>query len=68
MNAMFAYDDAVTERYPTIRAGVVHATGLDNGPSSAELLDAYRAERRAASERLKVTAIADLPRSRHGAG
>ena len=41
--------------------GVVHATGLDNGLSSAELLDAYRAEQRAASERLKATAIADLP-------
>ena len=25
--AMFAYDDAVAERYPTIRAGVIHATG-----------------------------------------
>lgn len=61
MNAMFAYDDSVAERYPMIRAGVVHATGLDNGPSSTELLDEYRAEQRAASERLKATAIADLP-------
>lgn len=61
MNAMFAYDDAVAERYPMIRAGVAHATGLDNGPSPAELLDEYRAEQRAASERLKATAIADLP-------
>ena len=25
---MFAYDDAVAKRYPTIRAGVIHATGL----------------------------------------
>ena len=58
---MFAYDDAVTERYPTIRAGVIHATGLANGPSPPALLDEYRAEQRAASERLKATAIADLP-------
>jgi DNA/RNA-binding domain of Phe-tRNA-synthetase-like protein len=58
---MFAYDDAVTERYPAIRAGVVHATGLVNGPSSAELLDQYQAEQRAAAERLRTTAIADLP-------
>jgi hypothetical protein len=61
MNAMFAYDDAVAERYPTIGAGLVRATGLDNGLSSSELLDEYRAEQRAVSERLKATAIADLP-------
>jgi DNA/RNA-binding domain of Phe-tRNA-synthetase-like protein len=58
---MFAYDREVTERYPTIRAGVIHATGLANGPSSPELLDEYRAEQRAAAERLNAAAIADLP-------
>jgi DNA/RNA-binding domain of Phe-tRNA-synthetase-like protein len=59
--AMFAYAAAVTERYPTIRAGVVHATGLVNGPSPPGLLDRYRAEQQAAAERLRATAIADLP-------
>ncbi len=58
---MFAYDDAVARRYPTIRAGVIHATGLANGPSPPGLLDEYRAEQRAVSERLKATAMADLP-------
>ena len=58
---MFAYDAAVIEHYPTIRAGVIHATGLTNGPSPPELLDEYLAEQRAASERLNATAIADLP-------
>jgi DNA/RNA-binding domain of Phe-tRNA-synthetase-like protein len=58
---MFAYDEAVAKRYPTIRAGVIHATGLANGPSPPELLDEYRAEQQAASERLNATAIADLP-------
>jgi DNA/RNA-binding domain of Phe-tRNA-synthetase-like protein len=58
---MFAYDVEVAERYPTIRAGVIHATGLTNGPSPPELLDEYRAEQRATSERLNTTAIADLP-------
>jgi hypothetical protein len=41
---VFAYDDAITERFPTIRAGVTHATGPSNGPSPPELLDEYRAE------------------------
>lgn len=58
---MFAYDDAVADRYPTIRAGVIHATSLDNGPSSPGLLDEYRAEQQAASGRLNETAIAELP-------
>jgi DNA/RNA-binding domain of Phe-tRNA-synthetase-like protein len=58
---MFAYADAVTERFPTIRAGVVHASGLANGPSPAALLDDYRAEQQAARARLEATAIADLP-------
>jgi DNA/RNA-binding domain of Phe-tRNA-synthetase-like protein len=58
---MFAYDDAVAEQYPEIRAGVIRATGLANGPSPQGLLDEYGAEQRAASGRLEATAIADLP-------
>ena len=58
---MFAYDAAITERYPTIRAGVMHATGLANGASPPELLDEYRTEQRAASERLATTAVGDFP-------
>jgi DNA/RNA-binding domain of Phe-tRNA-synthetase-like protein len=58
---MFGYDAAILERYPAIRAGVVHATGLASGPSSTSLRDEYAAEQRRATERLAVTAIADLP-------
>lgn len=56
---MFGYDEAITERFPTIRAAVLHATGLTNGTSSPELLDEYRAEQQAVSERLEAVAIAD---------
>ncbi|CAA9476543.1 MAG: hypothetical protein AVDCRST_MAG02-4157 [uncultured Rubrobacteraceae bacterium] len=59
--AVFAYDEAVAGRYPTIRAGVIHATDLANGPGPPGLLDEYRAEQRAASERLNETPVADLP-------
>jgi DNA/RNA-binding domain of Phe-tRNA-synthetase-like protein len=58
---VFGYDAAIVERFPTIRAGVVHATGLVNAPSSPDLIDAYRAEQRAVVERLRTTAIADHP-------
>ena len=58
---MFAYDAAITDRYPGVRAGVIHATGLVNGASFPALLDAYRAEQRAALERLAATPIAEIP-------
>jgi DNA/RNA-binding domain of Phe-tRNA-synthetase-like protein len=58
---MFGYDAPVVQRYPTIRAGVIHATGLRNGPSSPDLLEAYLAEQRSVSERLSAFAVADLP-------
>lgn len=58
---LFDYDDAVIERYPTIRAGVIRATGLSNAPSPSQLLEAYEAEQRVVAERLKASSIADLP-------
>jgi DNA/RNA-binding domain of Phe-tRNA-synthetase-like protein/GNAT superfamily N-acetyltransferase len=58
---VFAYDRDVAERYPGIRAGLVHATGLANGPSSPEQLEEYRAEQLAASARLSATPLAELP-------
>ena len=57
----FGYDAAVLQRYPTIRAGVVRATGLSNGPSGPELRDEYGAVQRAAADRLRGTAVAELP-------
>ncbi len=57
---MFVYDGAVLAESPTIRAGLVHARGLANGPSPAELRAEYEAEQRAVAARLATTAIADL--------
>ena len=58
---MFIYDDRITDEFPTIRAGVVHATGLANRPSSRQLLDEYRAEQAAVLARLEGNSIAELP-------
>ncbi|MFW6091823.1 MAG: B3/4 domain-containing protein [Actinomycetota bacterium] len=58
---MFGYDEAVTRRFPTIRAGVVHATSLDNGPTPDGLQEQYGNEQRAVGERLSGTAIAEVP-------
>ncbi|CAN5799898.1 phenylalanine--tRNA ligase beta subunit-related protein [soil metagenome] len=54
---MFAYDAAIIERCPTIQAGVIRASGLVNRPSPPELIEEHRAAQRAATERLKETAI-----------
>src|ERR687891_745959 len=56
---MFVYAAGITETWPAIRAGVVHARSVTNGPSPPALLQEYRAEQRAASERLETLAIAD---------
>jgi DNA/RNA-binding domain of Phe-tRNA-synthetase-like protein len=58
---MFGYDQAVTDAYPAIRAGVIHVTGLSNGPSPPDLLAEYRAEQQSARARLAATPIADFP-------
>lgn len=58
---MFGYDPAIIARYPGIRAGVVQATGLVNGPSAPELRAAYRAEQAAVAARLGDSSLADLP-------
>ncbi len=58
---MFGYDDAVARRFPAIRAGLIQATGLANGPSPAALLAEYHTEQEAAAKRLADTPIADIP-------
>lgn len=58
---MFVYDTAITERFPTIRAGLIHATGLANGPSPAELLTMIQAGQQSAAALLESTPLAELP-------
>jgi len=57
----FAYDPAITERFPAIRAGVVTASGLANGRSPDKLVDQYRAEQDDALARLAATPISETP-------
>lgn len=59
-DAMFAYADEIIQRYPAIRAGVIHGMGLTNGASPKELVNDYQAEQRVALDRLEGTSIADL--------
>ena len=58
---MFAYDTAIAERFPTIRGGVILASGLGNGSSPTELREAFLAEQRVARKKLDETPIAGIP-------
>ena len=59
--AGFAYDPAILERFPTIRGGVIHASGLTNGPSPAPLRQAFEAEQRATLARIGTTPLSEIP-------
>ena len=58
---MFSYHPEVLASFPTIRAGVVHASGLANGPSPDELKRAYRGEQAASLRRFEGTPMSDIP-------
>ena len=57
----FAYDGAILERFPTIVGGVIDGRGLTNGPSPADLVDAFRAEQAAVLARIGETPLSELP-------
>jgi DNA/RNA-binding domain of Phe-tRNA-synthetase-like protein len=57
----FSYDPAITVRFPTIVGGVIHAVGVANGPSSDDLVEAFRAEQVAVLARIGETPLSELP-------
>ena len=57
----FSYSAQIVERFPNIRAGVIHATDLVNGPSPDRLLDDYRAGQRSAMDELSETPLSEIP-------
>lgn len=58
---IFAYDPAVTERFPRAVGGAIHARGLTNGPSSAPLREAFEREQAAALARIGDMPLSELP-------
>ena len=58
---MFSYDQAVLDRYPAVRAGVVHASGLTNGPTPPALWERYRTAQKEVADRLATTPPSQLP-------
>jgi DNA/RNA-binding domain of Phe-tRNA-synthetase-like protein len=57
----FRYDPAVTERFPTIVGGLIHARGVTSGLTPSDLEDAFRAEQAAVLARIGDTPLSELP-------
>jgi DNA/RNA-binding domain of Phe-tRNA-synthetase-like protein len=61
VSQLFGYDTAIAERFPAICGGVIHASGLGNGPSPTELVEAFLTEQRVARGKLEERPIAEIP-------
>lgn len=59
--ALFSYDHSVLELFPGTTGGVAHATSLQNGPATQDLLDEYQTEQHAAMERFGDTPLSEIP-------
>jgi DNA/RNA-binding domain of Phe-tRNA-synthetase-like protein len=59
--ARFRYDPAIIERFPTIVGGVIHATGVHNGPTPPRLAAAFVEEGLAVRARIGETPLSELP-------
>ena len=58
---MFRYDRQILADFPAIRAGVLVAEGVVNGPAAAPLTDRFVGQQSATKRRLEETPIAELP-------
>jgi DNA/RNA-binding domain of Phe-tRNA-synthetase-like protein len=59
--ARFRYDPAILVRFPGVVGGVLHATGVSNGPAPADLARACAAEQAAVVARLRDTPLSEIP-------
>jgi DNA/RNA-binding domain of Phe-tRNA-synthetase-like protein len=57
----FRYADDLLTEFPTTRGGVIHATGLENGPSPPMLADRFRDQQMRVKDELGDTPLSDLP-------
>jgi DNA/RNA-binding domain of Phe-tRNA-synthetase-like protein len=57
----FRYDPALLQRFPAVVGGVIHATGVTNGPTPPDLAAAFDAESIAVCARIGDTPLSELP-------
>jgi DNA/RNA-binding domain of Phe-tRNA-synthetase-like protein len=61
VNPGFTYAPEIADRFPRIVGGVIHATKVTNGPSPADLVEAFQADQAAALARIGATPLSELP-------
>lgn len=59
--ARFGYDPDIIARFPAVVGGVIHATGVHNGPTPPRLAAAFHDEIRAVRTRIGETPLSELP-------
>lgn len=59
--ALFRYAPEILERFPGIVGGVIHATGVSNGPTPRALADAFAAAQATFRTRIGTTPLSELP-------
>ena len=59
--ARFGYDPDIIERFPAVVGGVIHATGVHNGPTPPRLAAAFHDETLAVRTRIGETPLSELP-------
>lgn len=57
----FAYAPDILERFPGIVGGVLHATGVINGPTPSSLVAAFATEQAAVRARIGDTPLSEIP-------
>jgi DNA/RNA-binding domain of Phe-tRNA-synthetase-like protein len=58
---LFRYDAAILDRYPGLVGGVIHASGVHNGPTPPPLAAAFRDEAEVVRARIGATPLSELP-------
>jgi DNA/RNA-binding domain of Phe-tRNA-synthetase-like protein len=58
--SLFAYAPEVLERFPGIVGGIIHATGVANGPTPAALTETFSAEQAAVRARIGDTPLSEI--------
>jgi DNA/RNA-binding domain of Phe-tRNA-synthetase-like protein len=58
---IFDYSEEVLASFPSTRGGIIHATGLANGPTPSGLLDLYMEEQDRVRQSIGDTPLSELP-------
>ena len=58
---LFRYDSTVVTQFPAVVGGVLHASGVVNGPTPPDLKAAYREEQAAVLARLGDSPLSEVP-------